>query len=323
MPRFHLDLIQAGRSSGSRKQGVATMKPSTAIDTNSPSYDCVCRNRPEPEGRSSRRAGLARRHHRRRLCDAALRRSPASATAGRRGARPARTRPYIYALSLAIYCTSWTFFGSVGLATERGLEFLAIYIGPVLVFVFGFPLLEAHHRARQGREDHLDRRLPRRALRQELRRRLDRHADRGRRRRALYRAAAQGDLRLGQPDGRALQRRAAHLRSLRQRHLADHRHAACAVRRAVRHAPRRRDRAPGRAGPGGRGRVGRQARRLPRGRHVRHLLPVRQPAEPDRRARRQQRRCRRARLPHVARHLAGDDRALAASPSSCCRGSST
>ena len=55
---------------------------------------------------------------------------------------PARKRPYIYALSLAIYCTSWTFFGSVGLATERGLEFLAIYIGPVLVFVFGFPLLK-------------------------------------------------------------------------------------------------------------------------------------------------------------------------------------
>ena len=52
-----------------------------------------------------------------------------------------RHRPYIYALSLAIYCTSWTFFGSVGLATERGLEFLAIYVGPVLVFVFGFPLL--------------------------------------------------------------------------------------------------------------------------------------------------------------------------------------
>jgi Na+/proline symporter/signal transduction histidine kinase/ActR/RegA family two-component response regulator len=52
-----------------------------------------------------------------------------------------RLRPYIYALSLAIYCTSWTFFGSVGLATERGLEFLAIYIGPVLVFLFGYPLL--------------------------------------------------------------------------------------------------------------------------------------------------------------------------------------
>ena len=55
---------------------------------------------------------------------------------------PGRPRPYIYALSLAIYCTSWTFFGSVGLASERGLEFLAIYIGPLLVFVFGFPLLK-------------------------------------------------------------------------------------------------------------------------------------------------------------------------------------
>lgn len=54
---------------------------------------------------------------------------------------PGRPRPFIYALSLAIYCTSWTFFGSVGLASERGLEYLAIYIGPVLVFMFGFPLL--------------------------------------------------------------------------------------------------------------------------------------------------------------------------------------
>ncbi|TIM62934.1 MAG: hypothetical protein E5Y52_22975, partial [Mesorhizobium sp.] len=45
-----------------------------------------------------------------------------------------RARPSIYALSLAIYCTSWTFFGSVGLSSERGLEFLGIYTGPVLVF---------------------------------------------------------------------------------------------------------------------------------------------------------------------------------------------
>ncbi|MEX0956997.1 MAG: PAS domain-containing hybrid sensor histidine kinase/response regulator [Rhizobiaceae bacterium] len=61
----------------------------------------------------------------------------------RRAARidPSRPRPVIYGLSLAIYCTSWTFFGSVGLASERYLEFLAIYIGPVLVFVFGFPVI--------------------------------------------------------------------------------------------------------------------------------------------------------------------------------------
>ncbi|MEP0698655.1 MAG: PAS domain-containing hybrid sensor histidine kinase/response regulator [Nitratireductor sp.] len=54
---------------------------------------------------------------------------------------PMRSRPIIYALSLAIYCTSWTFFGSVGLASERGFEFIAIYIGPTLVFLFAFPLL--------------------------------------------------------------------------------------------------------------------------------------------------------------------------------------
>ncbi len=50
-------------------------------------------------------------------------------------------RPLIYSLSLAIYCTSWTFFGSVGLASERGFEFLGIYLGPILVFLFAHPLL--------------------------------------------------------------------------------------------------------------------------------------------------------------------------------------
>ncbi|MEL4070421.1 PAS domain-containing hybrid sensor histidine kinase/response regulator [Ochrobactrum sp. GPK 3] len=50
-------------------------------------------------------------------------------------------RPYVYALSLAVYCTSWTFFGSVGLSAQRGLEFLGIYIGPILVFTLGNRLL--------------------------------------------------------------------------------------------------------------------------------------------------------------------------------------
>ncbi len=50
-------------------------------------------------------------------------------------------RPLIYALSLAVYCTSWTFFGSVGLATTRGFEFFAIYLGPILVFTLGYPLI--------------------------------------------------------------------------------------------------------------------------------------------------------------------------------------
>ena len=40
--------------------------------------------------------------------------------------------PYVYALSLAVYCTAWTFYGSVGRAASDGIEFLAIYIGPTL-----------------------------------------------------------------------------------------------------------------------------------------------------------------------------------------------
>ncbi len=41
--------------------------------------------------------------------------------------------PYIYSLSLAVYCTAWTFYGSVGRAAETGLGFLPIYIGPTLM----------------------------------------------------------------------------------------------------------------------------------------------------------------------------------------------
>ncbi|MEM7302546.1 MAG: PAS domain-containing hybrid sensor histidine kinase/response regulator [Pseudomonadota bacterium] len=52
-----------------------------------------------------------------------------------------RSRPVIYALSLAVYCTSWTFFGSVGLAATSGLDFLAIYLGPVLMVTVGYPIM--------------------------------------------------------------------------------------------------------------------------------------------------------------------------------------
>jgi len=43
--------------------------------------------------------------------------------------------PVIYTLSLAVYCTSWTFYGAVGSAARNGLEFLTIYIGPTLVLM--------------------------------------------------------------------------------------------------------------------------------------------------------------------------------------------
>ena len=52
-----------------------------------------------------------------------------------------RARGTIYALALAVYCTSWTFFGSGGLATRSGLDFLTIYIGPILVIGFGHRLV--------------------------------------------------------------------------------------------------------------------------------------------------------------------------------------
>jgi Na+/proline symporter/signal transduction histidine kinase len=47
----------------------------------------------------------------------------------------------IYPLSLAIYCTSWTFFGSVGFATRTSTDFLAIYVGPILMIGLCTPLL--------------------------------------------------------------------------------------------------------------------------------------------------------------------------------------
>jgi len=60
---------------------------------------------------------------------------------GKETAHGSRVRLLIYPLSLAIYCTSWTFFGSVGSASRTGYEFLTIYIGPVLMIGLFSPLL--------------------------------------------------------------------------------------------------------------------------------------------------------------------------------------
>src|SRR5436309_15150038 len=62
------------------------------------------------------------------------------------GDRPSRRQggragALIYPLSLAIYCTSWTFFGSVGFATRTSTDFLAIYVGPILMIGLCTPLL--------------------------------------------------------------------------------------------------------------------------------------------------------------------------------------
>lgn len=49
--------------------------------------------------------------------------------------------PWIYTLSLSVYCTAWTFYGAVGYATRAGLEFLTIYLGPTIVMLAWWALL--------------------------------------------------------------------------------------------------------------------------------------------------------------------------------------
>jgi Na+/proline symporter/signal transduction histidine kinase len=41
--------------------------------------------------------------------------------------------PYVYTLSLAVYCTAWTYYGSIGVAADNGLSFLPIYLGPIII----------------------------------------------------------------------------------------------------------------------------------------------------------------------------------------------
>ena len=63
------------------------------------------------------------------------------------GDRRARThgasqrRPIIYSLALAIYCTSWTFYGAVGQAATAGWSFASIFVGPILTFLLFWPVL--------------------------------------------------------------------------------------------------------------------------------------------------------------------------------------
>nr|MCU0801527.1 ATP-binding protein [Paracoccaceae bacterium] len=76
----------------------------------------------------------------------------AERSASRGGARWLRS-PWIYTLSLSIYCTAWTFYGAVGYAARSGLEYLTIYLGPTLVFVGWWWLLRKL--VRIGRENQI------------------------------------------------------------------------------------------------------------------------------------------------------------------------
>ncbi|MDD1737269.1 MAG: DUF835 domain-containing protein [Methanothrix sp.] len=50
--------------------------------------------------------------------------------------------PYVYALSLCVYVSAWTFYGSIGRAASTGLEFLPIYLGPVLAMTVGWIVIK-------------------------------------------------------------------------------------------------------------------------------------------------------------------------------------
>ncbi|MFM7066075.1 MAG: PAS-domain containing protein [Gammaproteobacteria bacterium] len=50
-------------------------------------------------------------------------------------------RPWVYSLSLAVYCTSWAFYGTVGQSATLGWWFPPTYVGTLLLFVFGLPFL--------------------------------------------------------------------------------------------------------------------------------------------------------------------------------------
>jgi Na+/proline symporter/signal transduction histidine kinase len=50
-------------------------------------------------------------------------------------------RPWIYSLSIAVYCTSWTFYGTVGQASVNPWAFLPIYLAPILVFTLGWRVI--------------------------------------------------------------------------------------------------------------------------------------------------------------------------------------
>ncbi|GAB2706926.1 PAS domain-containing hybrid sensor histidine kinase/response regulator [Aliiglaciecola aliphaticivorans] len=53
-------------------------------------------------------------------------------------ARAITSHPIVYSLALAIYCSAWTFFGMVGEASRNQWQYIAILLGPILVYLFGY-----------------------------------------------------------------------------------------------------------------------------------------------------------------------------------------
>ena len=109
--------------------------------------------------------------------------------------------PYIYTLSIAVYCTAWTYYGSVGRAAASGLGFLPIYLGPTLMACLWWFVLRKMLRITKAYgittiADFVASRYGKSALA-----RRPRHAGRGGRHHALHLAPAESrlDQRRGDP----------------------------------------------------------------------------------------------------------------------------
>lgn len=59
----------------------------------------------------------------------------------RMGHRAGRLRPLLYSFSLAVYCSSWSFFGTVGQASTDSWSYFSIYLGPILMFTLAGPFI--------------------------------------------------------------------------------------------------------------------------------------------------------------------------------------
>ena len=236
--------------------------------------------------------------------------------------RAGRARYLIYPLSLAIYCTSWTFFGSVGSASRTGYEFLTIYIGPVLMIGLFTPLLV---------------RIVRLAKAQNITSIADFIAARYGKGQAVAATVALIAI-VGTVPYIALQLKAvsssletilAHITpSIGGHAAAARRHFAVRgvvdgnLRGAVRHPSHRRHRASRRIDAGDRDRIHRQAVRLPGGRHLCYVLDVRRPRRAARGSAATSGHRRDLRAPAAVRHagrqhaavVRGDHSAAAAIP---------
>ena len=116
-----------------------------------------------------------------------------SATARARSGRSIIGNAWVYALSMAVYCTAWTYFGSVGRAATAGVWFLPIYLGPTLAMVLAWMVLRKMIRiAKTYRITSIADFIASRYGKSPLLAGAG-DPDHGGRHRALHRAAAQGD----------------------------------------------------------------------------------------------------------------------------------